>query len=635
MTKHQTKQGKQRIANYLLLTLLSLLAIIVGNIILTILLQNSTKAGVIDLSGRNRMLSQKIVMLAQRYQGGDQEVGEALLASLELHDHSINVLQQGGIAQGFEIGYEIPAPPLELNVALNEAAHLWQPFLESGMTIYHAPAGEKAKESLAFMQEQAEEMLKRNNAVVKAYKQYYDVLRTRFYLLLLLSSILALIPIVIGYRVVWNRFHRPAQALIEQTKLMAEGHLVELPTSTFHDEMGILSKHLNERVATLKEVVKVAETIGNKDFSLQYEPKSQDDELGNALVTMRTQLMAVDQEEAQQHWTSEGLAHFSDLFQADYDSIEALCKEVIETLVKKLEANQGGIFVKKEVDGEEFMEACGIYAWSRQKQHQKEVRWGEGLIGRAWQEQDVLYITEVPEDYVDIASGLGQSNPRALLIVPMVQNHDIVGAIEVLSFRTFAEHEIVFVKKMAESLANTVAAVKVRARTTQLLEDSRARTEQLNAQEEEMRQNMEELEATQEDLERRNQEARNQLNTIYQVGLMHVEYDISGHVVFANEAFLDIMKYNSAAEIIGQHHRMFVSAAYAASAEYEQFWADLMEQGELSGEFERQAKDGSKVFIKGGYSVIKDRQGTPTKIIKFALDITQSVHDVAREEVIS
>ena len=82
------------------------------------------------------------------------------------------------------------------------------------------------------------------------------------------------------------------------------------------------------------------------------------------------------------------------------------------------------------------------YAYDRRKHLKKTIKPGEGLVGRCIQEGDTIFLTDVPKDYVKIKSGLGQDDPRSLLIVPMKLNENVIGVIEIASLEVFENFQI-------------------------------------------------------------------------------------------------------------------------------------------------------------------------------------------------
>ncbi len=100
-----------------------------------------------------------------------------------------------------------------------------------------------------------------------------------------------------------------------------------------------------------------------------------------------------------------------------------------------------------------------------------------------------------------------------------------------------------------------------------------------------------------------------------------IEFDGSGRILEANDAFLRVMGY-AIDEIRGQHHSMFVEPAYAASAAYREFWRRLAEGEVQTSEFLRLTKSGQPVWLQASYSPVKDRFGRVRRIIKTAQDTT-------------
>ena len=100
-----------------------------------------------------------------------------------------------------------------------------------------------------------------------------------------------------------------------------------------------------------------------------------------------------------------------------------------------------------------------------------------------------------------------------------------------------------------------------------------------------------------------------------------IEFTPDGHVISANENFLETMGY-TLEEIKGRHHEMFVDPDYAASDEYKAFWASLAEGKFEQREFARLRKDGGVVWLQASYNPIKNPLGRVSKVVKFATDVT-------------
>jgi PAS domain S-box-containing protein len=206
-----------------------------------------------------------------------------------------------------------------------------------------------------------------------------------------------------------------------------------------------------------------------------------------------------------------------------------------------------------------------------------------------------------------------------VLIVPLKVNDMIFGVIEIASFSLFQDFEIEFVQKIAESIASTISTVKINARTHKLLEESQEMTEQMRAQEEEMRQNMEELQATQEEMQRSQAETESTLNAIH-TSLAVVEYTPEGTITKVNSNFLDIFGY-SQDEVVGEHHRIFVSKDEKGSEDYRQFWKDIAAGNASRGSYRRITRNGENIRLRSAFSPIKNRAGEVIKVMEIAYQL--------------
>jgi GAF domain-containing protein len=230
------------------------------------------------------------------------------------------------------------------------------------------------------------------------------------------------------------------------------------------------------------------------------------------LINMRNQMKRVKEENDRRLWSTEGISSFSDIIRKHQNDFKGMSEQIISSLVKYVKVEQGGLFiVNTNAQGSKHLELMASFAYNRKKHLEKQIEPGQGLVGQCYLERDTIVITNAPEEFVQITSGLGGAHPKNVLIVPLKSNDAIEGVIELAAIKPFEPHVIEFVETLCESIAAAIETVKSNAITRELLETSQQQAEEMRAQEEEMRQNMEELQATQEQMHRKNEEVETRL----------------------------------------------------------------------------------------------------------------------------
>ncbi len=263
---------------------------------------------------------------------------------------------------------------------------------------------------------------------------------------------------------------------------------------------------LEREVATANTLIKAMEQ-GNLDLETT-DSNSKESALYQSLVDMKNRMQQIANEEKQRNWATEGMANFGEILRTSNKDIQELSNAIIGKLVKYLGVNQGGIFILKGDTPHQYIELTACYAYHRKKFIEKRIEIGEGLIGQAVLEKESIYLTEVPNGYTMITSGLGEATPKCILITPLIANEEVYGVIEICAFEPLMQYQIDFVNKLGASIATTIAAVSIQENTNLLLKASQIQAAQLQSQEEEMRQNLEELHATQEDMQRKENEIK-------------------------------------------------------------------------------------------------------------------------------
>ncbi|HAF31154.1 MAG TPA: histidine kinase [Bacteroidales bacterium] len=272
-------------------------------------------------------------------------------------------------------------------------------------------------------------------------------------------------------------------------------------------------KIIEQRDQDINRNARFAKRIGEGIYDDRDDSVDEDDIIGRSLIVMRDNLLANNKKEKEQNWISEGKDLISRILRM-HNNIEALAYEVIVELIKYIKVIQGSFYIYEEEDRK--IKNYATYAYNRKRFVNQEFKIGEGLIGQCAYEQDIVYRTEIPEDYATITSGiLGNKKPSSILIVPLITEEKLQGVIEFASLDDkFQDLTIKFLKELGEIIARTLYNLRMNQKTEKLLLESQQMTVELKANEEQLRQNAEEMRATQEELEISNRNLETQIKEV-------------------------------------------------------------------------------------------------------------------------
>lgn len=178
--------------------------------------------------------------------------------------------------------------------------------------------------------------------------------------------------------------------------------------------------------------------------------------------------------------------------------------------------NQGAIFelTEKENKKKPRIKLLSAFAYQHKQNIEKEFEIGEGLVGRCIQEEEMIYMTEIPKDYINITSGLGDAPPGTLLIIPLKTNNKILGAIELADFGEIEKYKIEFIEILGELIASSMLTLKVNINTARLLKESQQKSEKLSQQDEKMRQIVNDMKYQHEELYKKMQKLKKEKTDI-------------------------------------------------------------------------------------------------------------------------
>ncbi len=270
---------------------------------------------------------------------------------------------------------------------------------------------------------------------------------------------------------------------------------------------------LDKRNHHINKNANYAKQIGEGNYNIEFNDIEENDVLGKSLIVMRDNLVSNNRKEKEQNWIAEGKDIISDILRK-HNQIDKLAYEVIVKLTKYIDVIQGSFYIFEEEDKK--LINIATYAYNRKRYVNQEFIIGQGLIGQCAYEKDIIYRTEIPENYVSITSGiLGDKKPNSLLIIPLITEEKLQGIIEFASIdKLIPNLTIDFLKELGEIIARTLYNLKMNNKTENLLQESQQMTHELKENEEELRQNAEEMRSTQEELEISNKNLETQIKEV-------------------------------------------------------------------------------------------------------------------------
>ena len=147
-------------------------------------------------------------------------------------------------------------------------------------------------------------------------------------------------------------------------------------------------------------------------------------------------------------------------------------------------AHHGVFYLMDASSDEAALKLLASYAYRARESVADQFRVGEGLVGQCAADKRMLLISAVPEDYVQISSGLGEASPRNIVVLPVLFEGEVRAVLELATFDEFDEIRLTFLEQLAESIGIVLNTIAANMRTEELLRQSQALTESLQSQQE-------------------------------------------------------------------------------------------------------------------------------------------------------
>jgi HAMP domain-containing protein/CheY-like chemotaxis protein/signal transduction histidine kinase len=265
------------------------------------------------------------------------------------------------------------------------------------------------------------------------------------------------------------------------------------------DNVNAMANSLTLQVRAIADVA-TAVTRGDLSRQIAVEAQGELDELKNNLNQMIVNLKSTTEKNSEQDWLKTNLAKFSRMMQGQKD-LEAVSKLIMSELTPLVSAHHGAFYIMDDDDNTPVLKLIASYAYKERKHVGNRFNLGEGLVGQAALEKKPILLTNIPDDYIRISSGLGEAPPRNVLVLPVLFEGEVKAVIELASFLPFSQIHQLFLDQFAESVGVVINMISANMRTAELLEQSQGLTLELQSQSEELRKQQEELKRSNAELE--------------------------------------------------------------------------------------------------------------------------------------
>ncbi len=258
------------------------------------------------------------------------------------------------------------------------------------------------------------------------------------------------------------------------------------------DNVNGLAANLTTQVRAIAEV-STAVTKGDLTRSITVEAQGEVAALKDNINEMILNLKETTQKNTEQDWLKTNLARFTRMLQGQRN-MKTVAQMVLSELAPLVDAQHGVFYVNNADNGSPTMKLLGGYAYTRRKNLANEFHAGEGLVGQCMLEKERILVTDIPRNYVQIKSGLGDASPNNIVVLPVLFEGEVKAVIELSTFHTFSDTHLTFLDQLTESIGIVLNTIEANTRTEDLLLQSQSLAGELQSQQDELKKTNEQLE---------------------------------------------------------------------------------------------------------------------------------------------
>ncbi|MFJ9736261.1 HAMP domain-containing protein [Streptomyces sp. NPDC101171] len=267
-----------------------------------------------------------------------------------------------------------------------------------------------------------------------------------------------------------------------------------------------LTENVNELAGNLTRQVRaiadVASAVAEGDLtrSITVDASGEVADLKDNINSMVESLRETTLANQEQDWLKTNLARISALMQGHRD-LPVVAELIMDELVPQVSAQYGAFYLAEDGETGPELRLVGSYGRPEGDNRPARIPFGRSLVGQAARSRRTIAVDELPPGYVTISSGLGEIEPTALLLLPILFEEQVLGVIELASVTAFTPVQRDFLQQLVDTIGVNVNTIVANARTDELLEESQRLTSELRSRSAELQARQEELQQSNAELE--------------------------------------------------------------------------------------------------------------------------------------
>ncbi len=252
------------------------------------------------------------------------------------------------------------------------------------------------------------------------------------------------------------------------------GNLARRSERSSHDELGAMADALNQFLNSLEDRAAIARKVADGQLDVTPDLLSDQDTLGRALQVMIESLRENERGATLREWMRSGQNEVHKATRGDLNDVE-LAERVMAALARHVDSQFGALYIF-DSEHESLRRLAGFAIADNDDAHEA-VSLGEGLVGQVARDRSPIRVDDVPDDYMRIASSLGDARPRSLLIAPLIRENELIGVIELARLAPYEERDVRYLDSVQENICIGLRVARGRAALAEAIKAADAANE--------------------------------------------------------------------------------------------------------------------------------------------------------------